>query len=70
MSFPLEKCYNKEELEKYGIKEFNQKFNINILNLYNIEGLMKEKKLIIEKECLMINEKYFYTSNEILLNFI
>ena len=53
-----------------NIEEFNKKFNINIINLYNIEELIKEEKLIIENNHLKISEKYFYTSNEILLNFV
>ena len=53
-----------------NIEEFNRKFNVNILTLYNIEELIKEKKLIIENKCLKISEKYFYISNEILLNFL
>ena len=53
-----------------NIDKFNKEYNINILNLYNIKDLIKEEKLLINNNRLYINPKYFYLSNDILLNFI
>ena len=53
-----------------NIDSFNKEYNINILDLYNIKDLIKEEKLLINNNRLYINPKYFYLSNDILLNFI
>ncbi len=53
-----------------NIKEFNQKFNLNIIELYNIKDLIEEGKLVLDKEHLFISPLYFYVGNEILINFI
>ena len=53
-----------------NIDKFNKEYNINILDLYNIKDLIKEEKLLINNNRLYINPKYFYLSNDILLNFI
>ena len=53
-----------------NIIEFNKKYNTNIIDLYNIKELIKEKKLTLKNNQLFISKKYFYTSNDILINFI
>ena len=53
-----------------NIDKFNKEYKINILDLYNIKDLIKEEKLLINNNRLYINPKYFYLSNDILLNFI
>ena len=53
-----------------NIEKFNKDYKVNILNLYNIKDLIKDNKLIIEDNRLYINPKYFYLSNDILINFI
>ena len=52
------------------IKEFNKRYHTDLLNLYNIKKLIREKKLIVDSGFLYINSKYLYISNDILINFI
>ena len=56
--------------EGINISDFNKKYKENILNLYNIKELINDNKLIIKDNRLYINPKYFYLSNDILINFI
>lgn len=53
-----------------NIEEFQLKYHCNLIDLYNIKDLIKENKLILEDKRLFINPKYYYLSNEILINFI
>lgn len=50
--------------------EFKKIFKKDIQDIYNIEPLLKEKKLIIKDNYLFIPKEYIYLSNEILLTFI
>lgn len=52
------------------INEFNEKFGIDVLDLYNIRDLIREGKLVIEDNNLFISKRYFYLANDILINFI
>lgn len=56
--------------EGVSIDKFKNKFNIDIENKFDINKIIEEGKLIKEDGYLKINEKYFYLSNEILINFI
>ena len=58
------------KLNGIDIEKFNEKYSTNILKLYNIEELIKEKKLIIENGYLRISSEYFYMANDILVNFV
>ena len=58
------------KIEGININKFNQRYNVDILKLYNIKELLQTKKLIIEDGNLKINNKFFYTANDILVNFI
>jgi len=58
------------KIKGINIKNFNEKFDANILDLYNIRELIKNGKLVIEDNNLFIPRKYFYMANEILINFI
>lgn len=58
------------KIKGINIDEFNKKYNTDIMTLYNINDLIKEKKLIVKDGYVFINEKYLYVSNEILINFI
>ena len=49
---------------------FYQKYNIKLENIEIVKKLLKEKKLIDDKENIFINEKYIYVSNSILIEFI
>ncbi len=58
------------KLNGVNLTKFKEKYNLDIRNVFNIEKLLKEKKLIIENDNIFINPKYIYLSNEILINFI
>ena len=49
---------------------FNKKYNINIKELEVVNKLLKENKLLENKNNIYINPKYIYVSNDILINFI
>lgn len=55
-----------------GIKiaEFNKKYDVELLDLYNIAELIRDEKLVLDGNYLYINPKYYYMSNEILVNFV
>lgn len=53
-----------------NLNDFTNKYHKNIIELYNIKDLIKEKKLILKNNYLYINPKYYYLANEILINFI
>ena len=58
------------KIQGINITYFNNKYNVDILELYNIKDLVNDNKLIINNDYLYINPKYFYLANEILLNFV
>lgn len=51
-------------------KEFYNKYNIKLEDIYNINDLIKKDVLCETKDNVFINENYVYVSNEILVNFI
>jgi len=58
------------KLEGVNKQTFKQKYNKEIKEVFEIENLLKEKKLIENEEYIFINKDYIYLSNEILINFI
>ena len=50
--------------------DFYKKYNIDILSIKSIKDLIKKGYLLENKDFIYINEKYIYTSNDILINFI
>ena len=58
------------KLEGVNKQTFKQKYNKKIKEVFEIDNLLKEKKLIETKEYIFINKDYIYLSNEILINFI
>ena len=58
------------KIKGINIIEFKNTFNKEILDIYNIKDLIKEEKLLLEADYLKINPKYYYLSNEILINFL
>ena len=66
----LELILGFRKIKGINIIEFKNKFNKDILDLYNIKELLKENKLVLKDNYLFINEKYLYISNEILVNFV
>ena len=53
-----------------NVSKFKERYNKDILSLYNIMDLVKEEKLLLNDNYLYINPKYYYLSNEILMNFV
>ena len=53
-----------------NIKEFYNKYNKNIIDLYNIKELIKDGKLVVKDDYIFIDDKYLYIENEILSNFV
>jgi oxygen-independent coproporphyrinogen-3 oxidase len=51
-------------------KDFYKKYNLNIIDLFNIKELISKNLIIDDNENIYINDKYLYVSNEILVNFI
>lgn len=58
------------KIKGIDVLDFKDKYKVDIVSLYNIEELIKENKLILEDGFLFINPKFYYLSNEILLNFV
>lgn len=58
------------KVDGINIEKFNKRFNINILDLYNIRDLISNGKLVIDNNNLYVSKEYFYLGNEILINFV
>ena len=58
------------KLDGINIKQFKDKFKIDIEEAYNLKPLLKNKELIKKKGYIFINPIYIYVSNEILLKII
>lgn len=52
------------------IKDFYKKYGFDALEIDVVKQLINAKKLVLEKNNLFINPKYFYIQNEILIDFI
>lgn len=53
-----------------NMDDFYEKYNKNIIDLYNIKDLIRDNKLVINDGFISINEEYLYVENEILSNFV
>ena len=51
-------------------KEFIDKYNVSIEDIFNYKDLVNNKVLIEDKEYLIVNEDYFYVLDEILTKFL
>jgi len=58
------------KLKGVNKKIFKEKYNTDIKDIFNINDLIKEGKLIENDDYIYINEEYIYVSNSILVNFI
>jgi len=58
------------KMDGINIKEFKNKYNIDINNIDVISELIKQNKLIKDEESIRISKNYIYVSNEILLEFM
>jgi len=53
-----------------NIKEFYDKYNIDIFEYFNIDEILEDGKLVLENGYLKIGDSYLYLSNDILVRFI
>lgn len=58
------------KLEGVSLIKFKEKYQKDLQDVFDINELINEKKLIIKDDYIFINPKYLYVSNEILLSFI
>ena len=61
---------NLRTLKGISLNNFYNKYNEKLEDVFDIDILLKENKLIIEEEFLKINKEYFYLANEILIKFL
>lgn len=54
------------KLEGINVKDFFDKFNVNIQDEFNIIPLIKERMLVLDNEFIKINEDKIYIMNEII----
>lgn len=52
------------------VLEFNLRYGVDIINLYNIRELIDEGKLVYKNGYLYIATDYYYVANDILVNFV
>ena len=53
-----------------NVKDFYNKYNVNIQDVFPIKPLLKSKELIYKDGYLFINPKYLYVMNEILVKLV
>ena len=58
------------KMDGISISKFKEKYNINIKDIDVVKRLLKEEKLVSNKDNIFINEKYLYTENDILIEFL
>lgn len=58
------------KLEGVNIKKFEKKYHCKVDEVFDIKDLLKNNKLEIIDDFIRINEKYLYTSNDILIYFL
>ena len=58
------------KLKGINLKEFKDKYKVELSNKFYIDDLIKNKELIIKNGYLFINPKYIYTINEILVKIL
>ena len=58
------------KLEGINLTNYQNRYHENLLDNKIVISLIKEGKLEVSNNYLRISDKYFYISNEILINFI
>lgn len=58
------------KMEGISIKEFEERYNIKVLEMDIVKQLLNDGKLVHKQDRVYINEKYLYIANSILINFI
>lgn len=58
------------KMKGINVKEFYQKYNVNIQYVFPIKPLLQSKELIYKDDYVFINPKYIYVMNEILVKLV
>lgn len=58
------------KVEGIDVEKFKIRYDVDIFSLYNINDLVRDGKLVFKNGFLYINYKYYYLSNDILINFV
>lgn len=58
------------KMKGINVKEFYQKYNVNIQDVFPIKPLLQSKELIYKDDYVFINPKYIYVMNEILVKLV
>ena len=53
-----------------SLREFYNKYKINMQEAFDLREVLKEKELIVKDEYIFVNPKYIYVMNEILIKII
>ena len=54
------------KLDGIDLDRFKEKFNVSLEDIYNIDNLVRNGYLIRDNNCIKIDKKYMYISNEII----
>ena len=58
------------KLDGIDLDRFKEKFNVSLEDIYNIDNLVRNGYLIRDNNCIKIDEKYMYISNEIIVRIL
>lgn len=58
------------KIKGINLKEFKDKYGVELSNKFYIDDLVKNKELIVKNGYLFVNPKYIYTINEILVKIL
>ena len=58
------------KLDGISLDRFKDKFNVSLEDIYNIDNLVRNGYLIRDNNCIKIDKKYMYISNEIIVRIL
>lgn len=58
------------KLDGINLDRFKDKFNVSLEDIYNIDNLVRNGYLIRDNNCIKIDKKYMYISNEIIVRIL
>ncbi len=58
------------KLDGIDLDRFKEKFNVSLEDIYNIDNLVRNGYLIRDNNCIKIDKKYMYISNEIIVRIL
>ena len=58
------------KLDGIDLDRFKDKFNVSLEDIYNIDNLVRNGYLIRDNNCIKIDKKYMYISNEIIVRIL